>query len=237
MSATQRDGASLEPPLGAFSTGRRLFAEALGTALLLAIVIGSGIMGDRLAGGNDAIALLGNTLATGAGLVVLITMLGPISGAHFNPAVTLVFALRREIGWRTAAAYVAAQVAGAVLGVWAAHLMFAEPLIQVSTKLRDGPAQAFSEGVATFGLISTILGVSRFRPEFTPMAVGLYITAAYWFTASTSFANPAVTIARSLSDTFAGIAPGSAPAFIAAQLIGALTAALVFGWLLKPKLA
>ena len=213
---------------------RQLVAEALGTALLLAIVVGSGIMGERLAGGNVAIALLGNTLATGAGLVVLITVFGPISGAHFNPAVTLVMALRREISARLAAAYVAAQVAGAVLGVWAAHAMFAEPIWQISTKLRDGPAQAWSEVVATFGLVVTILGVSRARAEFTSVAVGLYITAAYWFTASTSFGNPAVTVARSLSNTFAGIAPSSAPAFIAAQIAGALAALGVMGWLLSP---
>ncbi|HEY5006821.1 MAG TPA: MIP/aquaporin family protein, partial [Caulobacteraceae bacterium] len=188
---------------------------------------------ERLAGGNAAIALLGNTLATGAGLVVLITIFGPLSGAHFNPVVTLVFALRREIAARTAAAYAAVQVVGAILGVWTAHLMFAEPILQISTKLREGPAQAFSEGVATFGLIATILGSLRFRPDTTPMMVGLYITAAYWFTASTSFANPAVTIARSLSDTFAGIAPTSAPAFIAAQISGAAVAAYVFRWLFQ----
>jgi glycerol uptake facilitator-like aquaporin len=227
--------ASLEPPLQAFSPGRRLAAEALGTALLLAIVIGSGIMGQRLAGGNAAIALLGNTLATGAGLVVLIAVFGPISGAHFNPAVTLVFAIRRELSVRLALAYVAAQIIGAVLGVFAAHAMFAEPIWQISTKLRDGPAQAFSEALATFGLIATILGTLRFRPDFTPMAVGLYIASAYWFTASTSFANPAVTLARSLSDTFAGIAPSSAPAFIAAQLAGAMVAVLTFGWLLDER--
>ena len=180
--------------------------------MLLAIVVGSGIMGERLAGGNDAIALLGNTLATGAGLVVLIHVFGPVSGAHFNPAVTLAFLLRGEADRRSAAAYVAAQIMGAVLGVLVAHAMFAEPLLQVSTKLRDGPAQGFSEGIATFGLIGTIFGTQRSRPEFTPVAVGLYITAAYWFTASTSFANPAVTIARSLSDTFAGIAPCVGPA-------------------------
>jgi glycerol uptake facilitator-like aquaporin len=227
--------ASLEPPIHPFSTARRLLAEALGTALLLAVVIGSGIMGDRLAGGNVAIALLGNTLATGAGLVVLITVFGPVSGAHFNPAVSLAFALRREIGPGLALAYVAAQVAGGVLGVYAAHAMFAEPILQVSAKLRDGPAQAFSEFVATFGLLATILGAVRFRPDFTPVAVGLYITSAYWFTASTSFANPAVTIARTLSDTFAGIAPSSAPAFIAAQLAGAVAAVVVFGWLLREE--
>jgi glycerol uptake facilitator-like aquaporin len=227
--------ASLEPPLHPFSTPRRLAGEALGTALLLAIVIGSGIMGERLAGGNAAIALLGNTISTGAGLVVLITIFGPLSGAHFNPAVTLVFALRREIGWGTAAAYVAAQIAGGMLGVWAAHAMFAEPILQVSTKLRDGPAQVFAEFVATFGLVAAILGSIRFRPEATPAIVGLYITSAYWFTASTSFANPAVTIARSLSNTFAGIAPSSAPLFIMGQLLGAFAASLLLGWLLKER--
>ena len=214
---------------------RRLTAEALGTALLLAIVIGSGIMGERLAGGNVAIALLGNTLATGAGLAVLITIFGPISGAHFNPAVTVVFALKRQIGVGVAAAYILVQTIGAVIGVWAAHLMFAAPVLQISLKLRDGPAQAFSEGVATFGLIATILGCVRFRPDATAMMVGLYITAAYWFTASTSFANPAVTLARCLSNSFAGIAPTSAPAFIGAQIAGALAAALVFRWLLRDE--
>jgi glycerol uptake facilitator-like aquaporin len=212
-----------------------LIGEGLGTALLLAIVIGSGIMGERLAGGNAAIALLGNTLSTGAGLVVLITVFGPLSGAHFNPAVTLVFALRREIGWGLAGAYVLAQIIGGVLGAWSAHAMFGEPILQLSTKLRDGPGQALAEFVATFGLIAAILGSLRFRPDATPMTVGLYVTAAYWFTASTAFANPAVTIARSLSDTFAGIAPSSAPVFITAQLVGALTASLVFGWLLKER--
>jgi glycerol uptake facilitator-like aquaporin len=211
--------------------GRRLVSEALGTALLLAIVVGSGIMGQRLAGGNTAIALLGNTLATGAGLIVLITILGPLSGAHFNPAVSLVFALRRELDMRTAVFYVAAQIVGGILGVWTAHLMFAEPMIQVSSRLRDGPAQAFSEGVATFGLIAAILGSLRFRPETTPTIVGLYITSAYWFTASTSFANPAVTLARSLSDSFAGIAPSSVPAFLLAQIAGAVAAAGLCGWL------
>ena len=218
-----------------FGLPRRIAAEALGTALLLAVVVGSGIMGERLAGGNDAIALLANTLATGAGLAVLITILGPVSGAHFNPAVTLVFLIRREIGARAAAAYVAAQVAGGVLGVWAAHAMFAQAIWQVSEKLRDGPAQAWSEFVATFGLVLTILGSVRFRPQATPALVGLYIAAAYWFTASTSFANPAVTLARSLSNTFAGIAPGSAPAFMAAQLAGALVAAGVGRWMFRPS--
>ena len=225
--------ASLEPPLHPFSASRRLIGEVLGTALLLAIVIGSGIMGERLAGGNVAVALLGNTLATGAGLVVLITIFGPLSGAHFNPAVTLVFAIRREIPWPLAVGYWLGQVTGALIGVWAAHLMFAEPVFQISTKLRDGPAQVFSEGVATFGLVLAILGSIRFRPDATPWIVGLYITAAYWFTASTSFANPAVTLARSLSNTFAGIAPSSAPAFIVGQLTGALAAAALCTWLLK----
>jgi glycerol uptake facilitator-like aquaporin len=227
--------ASLEPPLEAFGTGRRLAAEAVGTALLLAIVIGSGIMGQRLAAANDAIALLGNSLATGAGLVVLIEVLGPISGAHFNPAVTLAFAMRREIGWPLALAYVAVQVVAAVAGVWLAHAMFAEPIWQVSTKLRAGPGQGLAEFVATFGLIGAILGSLRFRAEATPWIVGLYITSAYWFTASTSFANPAVTIARCLSDTFAGVAPASAPLFIAGQLFGAIAATLAFGWLVEAR--
>ncbi len=227
--------ASLEPPLHPFSVGRRPAGEALGTALLLAVVVGSGIMGERLAGENVAIALLANTLATGAVLVVLITIFGPLCGAHFNPAVTLVFALRREIGLPMAGAYVVAQIAGGIVGVWAAHAMFAEPILQVSAKLRDGPAQAFSEFIATFGLIAAILGSLRFRPDATPVIVGLYIAAAYWFTASTSFANPAVTLARSLSNTFAGIAPTSAPAFIAAQIAGAVAASLTFGWLLKER--
>jgi glycerol uptake facilitator-like aquaporin len=214
---------------------RRLAAEALGTALLLAIVVGSGIMGQRLAGGNDALALLGNTLATGAGLVVLILTLGPISGAHFNPAVTLAFALRREIGARLALAYALVQVAAAIAGVWLAHAMFAEPIWQVSHKLRDGPSQGLAEFVATFGLVGAILASVRFRPEATPWVVGLYITAAYWSTASTSFANPAVTVARCLTDTFAGIAPGSAPLFILAQLAAAPAAVFVWGWLLDSR--
>lgn len=226
--------ASLEPSRETFDLGRKLAAEALGTALLLAVVVGSGIMGERLAGGNDAIALLGNTLATGAALVVLITIFGPVSGAHFNPVVSLVFALRRELPVKLAALYAPVQVMGAVAGVYAAHAMFALPILQVSTKLRDGPSQAFSEAVATFGLVATILGSLRFRPQATPLMVGLYITSAYWFTASTSFANPAVTVARSLSDTFAGIAPGSAPMFILGQIAGALTALALLGWLLKP---
>lgn len=214
---------------------RRLVAELVGTMLLLAIVVGSGIMGQRLSGGNDAIALLGNTLSTGAGLVVLIHIFGPVSGAHFNPAVTLAFMLRRETGWRIGLGFMGAQLVGAVLGVWLAHAMFAEPVLQVSTKLRDGPAQALAEVVATFGLIGTIVGTQRARPEFTPFAVGLYITSAYWFTASTSFANPAVTIARSLSDTFAGIAPGSVPLFIAGQLAGAVAGLAFFTWLVAEE--
>jgi glycerol uptake facilitator-like aquaporin len=220
-------------PTKAYGLARRLAAEGLGTALLLAIVIGSGIMGQRLAGGNNAIALLGNTIATGAGLVVLITIFGPISGAHFNPAVTLVMAARKAISVGEAVAYVVVQILGAVAGAWLAHAMFAEPILQISTKLRDGPSQALSEVVATFGLVATILGCERFKPAATPAAVGLYITSAYWFTASTSFANPAVTLARSLSDTFAGIAPSSVLPFILAQLAGAMIAALVLGWLLK----
>ncbi|NEX91988.1 MIP/aquaporin family protein [Caulobacter sp. 17J65-9] len=215
-----------------FSLSRRLAAEALGTAALLAVVVGSGIMAETLAGGNVALALLGNTLATGAALVVLISVFGPISGAHFNPVVTLVMLMRGELGRKAALAYVGAQQVGAVLGVWTAHLMFAEPVLQLSTKTRDGLPLGFAEAVATFGLIGTILGGLRFRPSAVPALVGLYITAAYWFTASTSFANPAVTVARALSDSFAGIAPASVPVFVSAQFVGALAAAGVFGWLL-----
>jgi glycerol uptake facilitator-like aquaporin len=211
----------------ATTRGQRLGAECLGTALLLATVIGSGIMGERLAGGNVAIALLGNTIATGAMLVVLITMLGPISGAHFNPAVTMTFLVRKEIEPGEAGGYIAVQIAGAVLGVLAAHLMFDETLLQVSAKVRAGPAQWFSEWVATFGLVVTILLTLRANRAAVPMAVGLYITAAYWFTASTSFANPAVTVARTLSDTFAGIRPLDAAPFIVAQLTGAMVALYV----------
>lgn len=212
---------------------RRLVGEFLGTALLLAVVIGSGIMGERLAAGNIAVALLGNSLATGAALVVLITIFGPVSGAHFNPAVTLAVAWRREIDWPLAGAYVVLQVIGAIAGVWAAHLMFAEPILQISAKLRSGPAQGFSEFVATFGLLGSIFGCLRFRPDFVPTAVGLYITSAYWFTSSTSFANPAVTIARILSDSFAGIAPASAPLFILGQLAAVALAVPFFGWLFR----
>ena len=206
------------------SMTRRLVAEALGTALLLAAVVGSGIMAERLAGGNDAIALLCNTVATGAALVVLITVFAPLSGAHFNPAVTLYFALRREIGWRDAALYVAVQIMAAIAGVWLAHAMFAMPVIEFSEKLRDGPSQWLSEFVATFGLLLTIAGCAR-KPDTTPALVGLYISAAYWFTASTSFANPAVTIARSLTDSFAGIASADVTGFVAAQLLAAVIAA------------
>ncbi len=210
---------------------RRLTAEALGTAALLATVVGSGIMAETLAGGNVALALLGNTLATGAILAVLILMFGPISGAHFNPAVTLAFALRREIEPSIAVIYVLVQIAAGAAGVLAAHFMFEQPLLQVSATVRYGAGQWFSEFVATFGLVATILGTLRYRPEAVPYAVGLFISAGYWFTASTSFANPAVTLARSLTDTFSGIAPGGAPAFIVAQLIGAVAATVVFGWL------
>jgi glycerol uptake facilitator-like aquaporin len=233
MSGARAD-ASLEPPLARFGIAHRLAAEALGTAFLLMIVVGSGIMGQRLAAGNDAIALLGNTLATGTGLTVLIVVLGPISGAHFNPALTLAFAMRREIEWPLAAGYIAVQFAAAVAGVCVAHAMFGEAIWQVSTKARDGPGQALAEFVATFGLIGAILGSLRFRPDATPWIVGLYITSAYWFTASTSFANPAVTLARSFSDTFAGIAPHSAPLFIAAQIAGAIGAVLISGRMLRP---
>ncbi len=218
-----------------FSLCRQLASEALGTALLLATVVGSGIMGERLAGGNGALALLANTLATGAALVVLITIFSPISGAQFNPAVTFSLLLRRAIDWKTALAYIPAQIIGGIIGVFVAHAMFAEPILQISTKLREGPAQVFSEFIATFGLLATIWGVHHFRREFVPVAVGLYITAAYWFTASTSFANPAVTIARSLSNTFAGIAPSSVAPFILAQFLGAVAATLLFRWLLKEK--
>jgi glycerol uptake facilitator-like aquaporin len=206
---------------------RQLGAEMLGTAFLLAAVVGSGIMAERVSGGNVALALLGNTLATGAILAVLITMLGPISGAHFNPAVTLAFALRREVEPATAAAFVAVQAVGALAGVLAAHAMFDLPLLQMSETVRTGPAQAFSEWLATFGLLATILLTLRARPEAVPMGVGLYIAAAYWFTASTSFANPAVTLARAFSDTFAGIRLEDVPAFVLAQLAGALSALAV----------
>ena len=210
---------------------RRLAAEGVGTGLLLAAVVGSGIMGERLAGGNVAIALLANTIATGTALVALILTFGAVSGAHFNPAVTLAEASQGGISWREAPAYVTAQLAGAVLGALAAHVMFGETLFQLSEHVRAGGAQLFSEFVATFGLLAVIWGCSRTRAESVPMAVGLYITSAYWFTASTSFANPAVTVARALTNTFAGIRPVDAPGFVAAQLLGAATATLLFRWL------
>jgi glycerol uptake facilitator-like aquaporin len=210
---------------------RRAVAEAVGTAFLLAAVVGSGIMGERLAGGNVAIALLANTLATGAMLVALILAFGPISGAHFNPAVTLADASQGGLAWREVPVYIAAQISGAFAGVAAAHLMFGEPMFFASRHVRAGGAQLFSEFVATFGLLSIIWGCARVRSSVVPFAVGAYITGAYWFTSSTSFANPAVTLARAASDTFAGIRPADAPGFIAAQLTGAMAATLVFRWL------
>ena len=221
--------------MSAPTLAQRLAAEFIGTGFLLAAVIGSGIMGERLAGGNEALALLGNTLPTGAILVVLITMLAPISGAHFNPAVTGAFWLRGDIGGRDAAFYVLAQLAGALIGVCAAHVMFDLPLWQAGVKIRSGPGQWFAEGVATFGLLLTILLTLRVKPAAVPVSVGLYIIAAYWFTASTSFANPAVTVARAFSDTFAGIRLVDVPAFVAAQLIGALCGLLLARWLLADK--
>lgn len=213
------------------TVARKIVAEMFGSALLLAIVVGSGIMSERLSGGNVAVALLANTLATGAGLVVLIEMFGPVSGAHFNPLVTLAVCLQRGMERRAVAPYVLAQFVGAILGVWLAHAMFGEAILQVSHKARNGVSQALSEAVASFGLIGTIIATQRARPSVTPVAVGLFITSAYWFTASTSFANPAVTMARSLSDTFAGIAPGSVPSFVAAQVVGTFGALGLFGWL------
>jgi len=216
---------------------RRVVAEWLGTAFLLAAVVGSGIMGERLAGGNVAIALLANTLATAAALAVLILVFAPVSGAHFNPAVTMAMAIRREFRWAEVPAYLLAQLVGACVGVAAAHLMFEEPLFAFSHHVRAGPAQVFSEFVATFGLLAVIIGCARHRADAVPYAVGAYIGAAYWFTASTSFANSAVTVARSLTDTFTGIRPIDAPAFIFAQLAGAVCAVLLFGWLIpnRPK--
>lgn len=213
------------------SIARRAVAEVLGAGLLLATVVGSGIMAARLSSGNDALALLCNTLPTGAVLVVLIQMFGPVSGAHFNPAVSIGFALRGELSWRDAALYIACQVAGAMLGVWLAHLMFELPVWQLSTHVRTGSGQWLAEGVATFGLILCILGCRSCAPASVPYAVGLYITAAYWFTASTSFANPAVTVARSLSDTFAGIAPAGVLGFILAQMAGMLIGVTLGSWL------
>jgi glycerol uptake facilitator-like aquaporin len=214
------------------SLARRAASEALGTAFLLAVVIGSGIMGERLAGGNVAIALLANTLSTGAGLVALIHTFGAISGAHFNPVVSIADATRGALPWREVAVYALAQLGGAFLGVAVAHVMFGEPVFFASVKERAGHAQLVSEFVATFGLLATILGTVRARPEAVPLAVGAYITSAYWFTSSTSFANPAVTLARAASDTFAGIRPVDAPGFVLAQLLGAGAASLTFAWLL-----
>lgn len=211
---------------------RKLIAEGLGTFFLLATVVGSGIMAENLAGGNVAIALLGNTIPTGAILYVLITMFGPISGAHFNPAVSLSFAMQNAISPARASAYVLVQIIGGVMGVIAAHLMFTHPLIDPSTTMRTGTGQWAGEFIATFGLVGTIMACLKAKPDAVAAAVGLYITAAYWFTSSTSFANPAVTIARSLSDTFAGIYPGHVAGFIMVQLIAAILATWVFGWLL-----
>ena len=215
------------------SLARRLGAEGVGTFFLFACVIGSGIMGERLAAGNVAIALLANSIATGAILFVLITVLGPISGAHMNPAVSLVAAARRELRLTDAAAYIAAQLAFGIIGVWAAHLMFDLPVLQLSAKERTGTGQWLGEAIATYGLILTIIGTARHRREWVPATVALYITAAYWFTSSTSFANPAITVARSLSDTFAGIAPQDVAPFIAAQLLGAAAAAATGRMLLR----
>jgi glycerol uptake facilitator-like aquaporin len=211
---------------------RRLVAEGVGSAMLVAAVVGSGIMGERLAGGNGALALLANTVATGTVLVALILALGPLSGAHFNPAVTLADASQGGLPWRDAGGYVLAQVGGAVVGVATADLMFAEPVFSLSRHVRHGPAQLLSEFVATFGLLAVIWGCSRLRAAAVPFAVGAYITAAYWFTASTSFANPAVTLGRSLSDTFAGIRPADVPGFVVAQLLGAAAATALFRWLI-----
>jgi glycerol uptake facilitator-like aquaporin len=216
-----------------FDLTRRLAAEGLGTLILVMAVIGSGIMAENLAGGNQAVALLCNTIATGAVLYVIITIFVAVSGAHFNPAVSLVMMLRGELDLRTTLAYIAAQIIGGCIGAVLAHLMFGLDLFQLGSTARTGLAQWAGEFIATFGLIATILGCLRFKPEAVATAVGLYITSAYWFTASTSFANPAVTIARSLTDTFAGIAPGDAPGFIVAELLGAVAAAYLFRWLLK----
>ena len=213
----------------------RVAAEGLGAFFLFACVIGSGIMAQNLSGGNDAVALLGNTLATGAILFVLITVFGPISGAHMNPAVSLVAASQRELSWTDAVAYIAAQFAFGILGAWAAHRMFDLPTLELSVKARGGLGKALGEFIATFGLIVTILGTVRFRCEWVPATVGLYITAAYWFTSSTSFANPAITVARSLTNTFAGIAPHDVPLFIVAQLLGAALAALLARWLFEER--
>lgn len=213
------------------SLSRALGAEALGSALLLAVVVGSGIMGETLAGGNVAVALLANSLATVGGLYVLIATLGPVSGAHFNPAVSLVMALERQLPWRRLLPYGAAQALGGIAGVWLAHLMFARPVLELSTKARSGLPQGIAEATATFGLVFIILMLARSRPQAIPAAVAAYIGAAYWFTASTSFANPAVTLARALTDSFAGIALADVPAFVVAQMVGAILAVFAARWL------
>lgn len=218
-----------------FDLSRRLFAETLGTGLLVSVVIGSGIMGEQLAGGNAAIALLGNTLATGAALVVLILIFGPVSGAHFNPVVSLSFSLQRKLPWIECLYYIVVQIIGAVVGTLLAHIMFSLPLIEASTHIRTGVGVWTGEIVASFGLLATIIGCLRTRPEAVPYAVGLFITAGYWFTSSTSFANPAVTIARSLTDTFSGIRPDDVFGFVIAQIVGSVLATLVFGWLWASK--
>jgi glycerol uptake facilitator-like aquaporin len=215
---------------------RRLMAEAVGTALLLATIVGSGIMAERLSGGNEALTLFCNSTATGAMLVVLISVFGEVSGAHLNPAVTLAFAVRRKFGAALAISYMLAQVTGALLGTWAAHAMFEESILQVSTKARAGSGLWFAEALATFGLIVTVFGTQRWKADMVPVTVGLYIASAYWFTASTSFANPAVTLARSITNTFAGIQPSHAPAFIVAQLLGALAGAL-FCWFIFARVS
>lgn len=221
-----------ESALPVFPLRKKLCAEALGTAFLLATVVGSGIMGETLSGGNDGIALLANALATGAMLVVLILIFGPVSGAHFNPAVTVVFTLRKELTFSEAAAYILTQCLAGIVGVFIAHAMFDITIVQASLNARTGSSQWLAEAVATFGLLASILGCLRWRSEAVPYAVGLYITAGYWFTASTSFANPAVTLARTFTDTFSGIRLVDAPAFVVAQLVGAVLALVVFSWLL-----
>jgi glycerol uptake facilitator-like aquaporin len=230
MLPAESSAGRMKPP----SLPRRLAAEGVGSFFLFATVIGSGIMAEHLSRGNEAVALLGNTIATAAMLFVLITVLGPISGAHMNPAVSLVAASRCQLRWSDAAAYIVAQLAFGILGAWAAHLMFDLPTLQLSVKARTGLGQWAGEAIATFGLILTIIGSVRYRPHWTPATVALYITAAYWFTSSTSFANPAITVARSLSDTFAGIAPRDMPPFVAAQLIGAAGGALLARLLFEP---
>jgi glycerol uptake facilitator-like aquaporin len=218
-----------------FGLTRKLIAEGLGTALLLTTVVGSGIMAEQLAGGNTALALLGNTLPTGAILAVIILIFGPISGAHFNPAVTIGFLIQGKISLVHASLYIPVQITTAVAGVFVAHLMFELPVVQISETVRAGPAQMLSEGVATFGLLAAIFGTLRWRPDAVPYAVGLFITAGYWFTASTSFANPAVTIARAFTNTFSGIAPVNVPGFLIAQILAAVAAVLLFEWLLKER--